>query len=295
MLLGAILLAACTFRLGDRLQHRRALVLLQVRQPRCLVDVAGFYTEPRDLIAAQVADVIGADLGRGIDEAGINSKPHEIAPQEPVARVGAGAGHAFQGSDRVNTELGIASDLADGTARKGDDASGGAARTGGDQSCPVLCFRLHDVAASIVGRCGMTASIRHGAADADGHAVLAQQQAHLRSRFEHAAGRVEEERKVTTRQGRQEVAKALWSIGIEPTFGGDPFAATRAAGIGRPLGYEEDQRRPAQPCVDLGIWRRARVARSMDQPEREQGGEREQQSKYEGAHSALVKIRSGGY
>ena len=149
----------------------------------------------------------------------------------------------------MNTELGIASDLADGTARKGDDASGRATRTGGDQSCLMLGLRLHDAAASIVGRRGIAASIRHGAADADGHAMVAQQRADLRSRFGHAAARVEEDRKVTTRQGRQEVAKALWSVGIEQTFGGDPFAATRAAGIGRPLGHEEDQRLPGYPCV----------------------------------------------
>ena len=74
---GSILPAACTFRLGDRLQHRWTLVRLQVRQPRSLVDVAGLDTEPRDLIAAQVADVIGADLGRGIDETGIDSQLHE--------------------------------------------------------------------------------------------------------------------------------------------------------------------------------------------------------------------------
>jgi hypothetical protein len=93
--------------------------------------------------------------------------------------------------------------------------------------------------------------------------------------------------------GRQEVVQALWSVGIEPTFGGDPFAATRAAGIGRPLGHEEDHRLPAQSCVLLWIRLGARVARSLDQAEREQGREREQQSKYGGAHSATIKNTVG--
>jgi len=139
-------------------------------------------------------------------------------------------------------------------AGRGADEGVGA----GGEAAPVeyelraVCrLRMHHVVAGIALRVS-SAAIRTRAAHRRCHAALA----HLRAdqhRLAHApAQRVEEHRQVVALEGGEERLEPLGAAGVEHAVGGDPLAATLAAGVCPALGQEKCHR-PALGGV-LGLF-----------------------------------------
>src|SRR5262245_34568602 len=87
---GPIVRAARFARLRHRLEDDELVGKILVRHPRGLVRAAGLETEPGDLVAAQVAHAVGADLGGRVRETGIDAHLDHVTLQEIVDIVDAG-------------------------------------------------------------------------------------------------------------------------------------------------------------------------------------------------------------
>src|SRR5262245_21068771 len=94
--------------------------------------------------------------------------------------------------------------------------------------------RLLQGSTSLLGGTGATGG--NGPVYAGPYRALSQQAAHRPCRRGNAARRVKEDWQLALARVRQNCAQALHRAFVDPTFGRNPFAATRATGIGPTFG-----------------------------------------------------------